>query len=97
MKELGEAINESLSDSDSIAGVVGRIKEDGYDSFLTLEATIGLSKQGGKMSDETSVVWSPKSQPPFNLRIGEHVRVGPLKPDGAPHPSAGKTGGYGNY
>jgi hypothetical protein len=92
MKELGEAINESLSDSESIAGVVSRIKEGGYDIFLTLEATIGISKQGGKMSDETSFVWPPKSQTPFNLRVGEHVRVGPLKPDGTPHPSAGKTG-----
>jgi hypothetical protein len=92
MKELGEAINTSLADSESIAGAVGRIKEGGYDIFLVLEATIGVSKQGEKMSDETSVVWPPESQPPFNLRIGEHVRVGPLKPDGAPNPSAGKTG-----
>ena len=34
MKELGEAINESLADSDSIAEVVSRIKEGGYDIFL---------------------------------------------------------------
>ena len=31
MKELGEAINESLSDSEQIAEVVSRIKEGGYD------------------------------------------------------------------
>ena len=46
MKELGEAINESLSDSDQIARVVSRIKEGGYDVFLVLEATIGVSKHG---------------------------------------------------
>ncbi len=46
MKELGEAINESLSDSEQIAEVVSRIKEGGYDIFLVLEATIGVSKQG---------------------------------------------------
>ncbi len=56
MKELGEAINESLSDSDQIAEVVSRIKEGGYDIFLVLEATIGVSKQGEKTADKTSVV-----------------------------------------
>lgn len=56
MKELGEAINESLADSDQIAEVVGRIKEGGYDIFLVLEATIGVSKQGEKAGDKTSLV-----------------------------------------
>ena len=46
MKELGEAINESLSDSEPISRVVSQIKEGGYDVFLVLEATIGVSKQG---------------------------------------------------
>ena len=55
MKELGEAINESLADSDQIAEVVSRIKEGGYDIFLVLEATIGVSKQGQKAADKTMV------------------------------------------
>ncbi|MGH9644430.1 MAG: hypothetical protein ACRD3Q_18665, partial [Terriglobales bacterium] len=55
MKELGEAINESLSDSDQIAEVVSRIKEGGYDIFLVLEATIGVSKQGEQPIDKTLV------------------------------------------
>jgi hypothetical protein len=55
MKELGQAINESLSDSDQIAEVVSRIKEDGYDIFLVLEATIGVSKQGEKTSGKPPV------------------------------------------
>ncbi len=90
MKVLGEAINQSLSDSQSIADAVGRIKEGGYDIFLVLEATIGVNQQDGKVSDETSFVWPPEAQP--HLRVGERVRIGPLKPDGAPDPSAGKTG-----
>ena len=57
MKELGEAINGSLSDSEQIAEVVSRIKEGGYDIFLVLEATIGVSKQGGDgAGDKTSLV-----------------------------------------
>lgn len=45
IKELGSAINESLSDSDKIAGVMGRIRAAGYDLFLVLEVTIGFNKQ----------------------------------------------------
>lgn len=44
MKELGEAINESLADSEQIADVIGKIKAGGYDVFLVLEATIGFNK-----------------------------------------------------
>ncbi len=45
MKQLGEAINESISDSDQIAEVISKIKTGGYDVFLVLEATIGFNKR----------------------------------------------------
>jgi hypothetical protein len=56
MKELGEAINESLSDSEAIADV-----------FLVLEATIGVSKQGEKSSDKTSLVTTLSTNPEFKI------------------------------
>jgi hypothetical protein len=67
MKELGEAINESLSDSEQIAEVVSRIKEGGYDIFLVLEATIGVSKQGDKSTDKTSLVTTLSTNPEFKV------------------------------
>lgn len=45
MQELGNAINESLSDSDRIAEAIGAIKRAGYDMFLVLEATIGFNRR----------------------------------------------------
>ena len=45
MQDLGNAINESLSDSDRIAAAIGEIKRSGYDVFLILEATIGFNKR----------------------------------------------------
>ena len=53
MQELGNAINESLSDSDRIAGAIGEIKRAGYDVFLVLEATIGFNKRDDDDSDDT--------------------------------------------
>jgi hypothetical protein len=67
MKELGDAINESLADSEQIAEVVSRIKEGGYDIFLVLEATIGVSKPGEKPGDKTSMVTTLTSNPEFNV------------------------------
>jgi hypothetical protein len=67
MKELGEAINESLSDSEEIAEVVSRIKEGGYDIFLVLEATIGVSKQGEKASDKASLVTTINTNPELKV------------------------------
>ena len=46
IKELGDAINESLSDSERIADVMSRIRSAGYDLFLVLEVTIGFNKRG---------------------------------------------------
>jgi hypothetical protein len=52
MQELGNAINESLSDSDRIAAAIGEIKRSGYDVFLVLEATIGFNKRDEDSPDE---------------------------------------------
>jgi len=67
MKELGEAINGSLSDSEQIAEVVSRIKEGGYDIFLVLEATIGVSKQGESATDKTSLVSTLSTNPELKI------------------------------
>lgn len=53
MQELGNAINESLSDSDRIAAAIGEIKRAGYDVFLVLEATIGFNKRDESADDES--------------------------------------------
>ena len=55
MQELGNAINESLSDSERIAAAIGEIKRAGYDVFLVLEATIGFNKREDGDDDESEV------------------------------------------
>jgi hypothetical protein len=52
MQELGNAINDSLSESDRIAEAIGEIKRAGYDVFLVLEATIGFNKRDGDRDGE---------------------------------------------
>lgn len=52
IKELGDAINESLSNSEQIAEVIGRIKDEGYDVFLVLEATVGFNRQDSASTEQ---------------------------------------------
>ena len=67
MKQLGDAINETLSDSDQIAEVISRIKSGGYDVFLVLEATIGFNRRDEMESEESSVSSSRRSDPDFKV------------------------------
>jgi hypothetical protein len=52
IKELGDAINNSLSDSEQIAEVISRIKAGGYDVFVVLEATIGFNENEKSENEE---------------------------------------------
>ena len=63
MQELGNAINESLSDSDRIAAAIGEIKRAGYDVFLVLEATIGFNKRDESGEEEEEGADAEASEP----------------------------------
>ena len=63
MQELGNAINDSLSESDRIAEAIGEIKRAGYDVFLVLEATIGFNRRdenGEEEDEDVEVTEEPK-------------------------------------
>jgi hypothetical protein len=45
MKELGDAINDALSESEDITEAIQNVRNAGYDVFLVLEATIGFNKR----------------------------------------------------
>jgi uncharacterized protein (UPF0335 family) len=52
IQQLGEAIHESVIESEQIAGVVQDIRKHGFDVLLMLEATIGLNEVGSKEGGE---------------------------------------------
>jgi len=72
MQELGNAINESLSDSDRIAGAIGEIKRAGYDVFLVLEATIGFNK---REEDESGDGDGSDSDQPVHVESTGKIRL----------------------
>jgi hypothetical protein len=57
IQQLGEAIHESVIESEQIAGVVQNIRHHGFEVVLMLEATIGLNDVSSE-SDEGSAAQS---------------------------------------
>jgi hypothetical protein len=70
MQELGNAINESLSDSERIAGAIGEIRRAGFDVFLVLEATIGFNKRSDGDDDGDAVLESGEERIQFHSPDG---------------------------
>ena len=48
LRELGHAINDTVSESERIAEAIGHVRDAGYDIVLKLDATIGLARRDAK-------------------------------------------------
>jgi hypothetical protein len=51
LRELGHAINDTVSESDRITGAIAGVRAHGYDIVLKLDATIGLAKRDGSTAE----------------------------------------------
>jgi hypothetical protein len=54
LRELGHAINDSVSDSERIAEAISGVRAAGFDIVLKLDATIGLARRPSHDSRMTS-------------------------------------------
>jgi hypothetical protein len=61
LKDLGSAINESISSSEDVNRHIQKIREEGYNLYVVLDATIGLNRQGeeGATEDEGQPAAAP--------------------------------------
>jgi len=54
LRELGHAINDTVSDSERIAEAIANVRAAGFDIVLKLDATIGLARRPSQDSRMTS-------------------------------------------
>ncbi len=52
LRELGHAINDTVSESERITGAIAGVRAHGYDIVLKLDATIGLARRDGDSDPE---------------------------------------------
>ncbi len=67
MKNLGESINETLSESPKINECIQNVRDAGYEVFLIIEAKIGFNRKG--KGDNETISAPVKSEEPVRLRI----------------------------
>ncbi len=60
LRELGHAINDTVSESERITGAIAGVRAHGYDIVLKLDATIGLAKRDGSAPESTSLTTQDK-------------------------------------
>ena len=70
LQDLGTAINESISGSEDVNRHIQKIRDEGYDLYVVLDATIGLNKQ----EEDGEPVAEPKAPPKevqFRININD--------------------------
>jgi hypothetical protein len=70
LKELGDAINESISSSADVNEHIQRIKDEGYNLYVVLDATIGLNREEDAGS-ETIVEPAPTHEVQFRINVND--------------------------
>ncbi len=78
LRELGHAINDTVSDSERIAEAIANVRAAGYDIVLRLDATIGLAR---RESEETKItVQDRRFLESLHIRVDEEI----LEEEGQP-------------
>ncbi|HEY4816106.1 MAG TPA: hypothetical protein VIH67_01655 [Candidatus Acidoferrum sp.] len=71
LRELGHAINDTVSESDRITGAIAGVRAHGYDIVLKLDATIGLAKRDAA----AAAAESRSKMTPQDKRFLESLRI----------------------
>lgn len=71
LRELGHAINESVSDSERIAEAIANVRAAGFDIVLKLDATIGLARRDAQPAKMT--VQDRRFLESLHIRVDEEI------------------------
>jgi hypothetical protein len=80
LKELGDAINESIAESPDVNDRIQKIRDEGYNLYVVLDATIGLNRDDGaeKSADpgepparSVALTKSPRGDAQFRIDISD--------------------------
>jgi len=94
IQQLGEAIHESVIESEQIAGVVQDIRKHGFDVLLMLEATIGLNevKEGENETTEVSEDGTTFTKNDVNFLRSLRISIEGGDPDNPPQDDEPQAG-----
>lgn len=70
LKELGQAINESISGSGKVHASIQRIRDEGYNLYMVLDAKVGVNRRNGSRKRLGTATAASEEQP---ARSGERA------------------------
>jgi uncharacterized protein (UPF0335 family) len=82
IQQLSEAINEAITESEPIAGVVQDIRSHGFDVLLMLEASIALNDISAKEAEQVEVPAGHSAEQPFTKNDLSFLRQLRISVDG---------------
>jgi hypothetical protein len=71
LRELGIAINESISGSDGVNRQIQKIRDEGYNLYVVLDATIGLNRPGEAEAPPAEVIVKSNKEIQFRININD--------------------------
>lgn len=101
LKELGQAINESISGSGKVHDSIQRIRDEGYNLYMVLDAKVGVNRRNGSrrrltapMPDEDSAPSVQRAEFRINvkdLRFLKSVGIDPTRKVRRRQPAASRA------
>lgn len=80
LKELGQAINESISGSGRVHDSIQRIRDEGYNLYMVLDAKVGVNKGEGRGGSRSrSAAGRGDSRPAIEERAAFRINVKDLR------------------
>lgn len=71
LRDLGTAINESISGSDDVNKQIQKIRDEGYNLYVVLDATIGLNRQDEEPEVPAEVIVKSSKDVQFRININD--------------------------
>ena len=79
LKELGQAINESISGSGRVHESIQRIRDEGYNLYMVLDAKVGVNRREGRSSRSRSSGARGEKERPSEERAAFRINVKDLR------------------
>ncbi|PYQ35003.1 MAG: hypothetical protein DMF54_01560 [Acidobacteria bacterium] len=79
LKELGQAINESISGSGRVHESIQRIRDEGYNLYMVLDAKVGVNRREGRSSRSKSSGARGEKERPSEERAAFRINVKDLR------------------
>jgi hypothetical protein len=79
LKELGQAINESISGSGRVHDSIQRIRDEGYNLYMVLDAKVGVNRRESRGGSRGRSAASRSQEPVTGERAAFRINVKDLR------------------